>query len=265
MRLGSAVLMPKALKGVVRNTRGKYGVYSLIKACALRLILVLAVFGIVLAANICNTQYVVPLKSGDWIRYDIDVTYLGQTFQGSIELTIQYVQGTLITGTYELTTGGQSIVPPEQFTLDISTGVGQSARGFIVPANLTVGDFIPGESANVLALTDWRGRKAIVANASSPYLGFASQVYWDQTTGVLLETRGSVSGQDFSIVLAETSLWTGGLSLMWLIVIGVVVVVAVLALLLRRRKSPRIPPMVQQTEPPPPPPPQPFSTDHIRP
>ena len=250
--------MPKALKGVAWNTTGKREVYSLLKACALRFMLVLTVFGIVLAGNICNAQYVVALKSGDWIRYDVNVTYLGQTFQGSIKLTVQNVQGTLITGTYEMTTGGQSVVPPEQFTLDISTGVGQSASGFVIPANLTVGDFIPGESANVLTVSDWQGRKAIVANASSPYLGFTSQVYWDQATGVLLETRGSVSGTDFSITLAETSLWAGGLSLMWLIVIAVVVVVAVmavLALLLRRRKGPTLPPTVQQTELPLPPPP----------
>ena len=205
--------MPKALKGLVRNTKGKHEVHSMDKASTLRCTLILMILSVFLAANTCSAEYVVALKSGDWIRYDVNVTYLEQTFQGSIELTVQNVQGTLITGTYEMTSAGQDIVPPEQFALDVSTGVGQSARGFIIPANLTVGDFIPGESASVLNVTDWQGRKAIVANASSPYLGFASQVYWDQATGVLLETRGSFSGQDFSIVLAETSLWVGGLSL----------------------------------------------------
>lgn len=230
------------------------------KTHSLRLMLIFAVFGLVLTASISNAAYLVTVKSGDWLTYDVSVTYLDQTFQGSIKLTIQNVQGTLITGTYEVTSGGQSIVPTEQFSLDVSTGVGQSASGFILPANLTVGNFIPGESANVLAVTDWQGRKAIVANASTPYLGFLSQVYWDQATGVLLETRGSMSGSDFSIVLAETSLWTSGLSLMWLIIIIVVVVAAaltVLTLLLRRRKGLTRKPLPPVTTPPPLPPPPP--------
>jgi hypothetical protein len=234
---------------------------AMTKIHSLHLLLIFAVFGFVLTAGISNAAYVVAVNNGDWIRYDVNVTYLGQTFQGTIELTIQNVQGTLITGTYELTSGGQSIVPTEQFSLDVSTGVGESASGFILPANLTVGDLIPGESANVLAVTDWQGRKAIVANASTPYLGFLSQVYWDQATGVLLETSGSMSGSDFSIVLADTSLWTSGLSSIWLIVIVVVVVVvvvaalAVLTLQLRRRKGLTPKPWATETTSPPPPPP----------
>lgn len=228
------------------------------KIHALRLTLIFVVFGFVLTASISNAEYIVAVKNGDWMRYDVNVTYLGQTFQGSIKLTIQNVQGTLINGTFELTSGGQSIVPTEQFALDVSTGIGQSANGFILPANLTVGDFIPGESANVLAVADWQGRKAIVANASTPYLGFMSQVYWDQATGVLLETSGSMSGSDFSIVLAETSLWTSGLSSVWLIIIAVIAVVAaltVLTLLLRRRKGLTPPSLAAGTASPPPPPP----------
>jgi len=53
-----------------------------------------------------------------------------------------------------------------QFSLDISTGSGSYASRFIIPANLTAGQLIPGEAAYVQSIVDWNGRKAILANAT---------------------------------------------------------------------------------------------------
>lgn len=219
------------------------------------------------AVSVSRAEYVVGVKSGDWIRYDITISYLGQSVKGSIKITVQSVQGVYVNLTYEVSVQGQTLTPPEQFILDVSTGSGGSASGFIIPANLTVGQPIPGEAANVQTIADWRGRHAIVANATSPFMPFEARVYWDQATGVLLETTGSISGTDYStdysISVVETSLWGGGLFgldwMIWVIIIAVVVavVVVIVGLMMRRRRVQTVPPLSQEGQPPPPPPPPP--------
>lgn len=215
-----------------------------------------------LTATISNAVYLVAVKNGDWMRYDINITYQGQTVKGSVKLNIQNVQGLLVSGTYEVNVEGYSVMPATQFTLDISTGSGGYASGYIIPANLTVGEPIPGEAATVQKIADSHGRKAIVANATAPFMGFEAQVHWDQATGVLLETSGSAAGTTYSISLAETSLWSGGLLGMdltlWIAIIVIVIVaVAAVTLILRRKRAQAGPPLPQAGQPPPPPPPPP--------
>ena len=198
--------------------------------------------GLVLA-NFAKADYLVGVSRGDWMIYDAEVTYLGQTFEESVNLTVQTVEGVLITGTFEVTSQGLEVVPTEQFTLDISTEIGQSARGFIIPANLIVGGSVPGESATVLNLTDWNGRTAVVANASAPFLGYPSQVYWDQATGILLQANGSSQSSDYRITLVDTSLWNNGFfglnstTLAVLVVGGLATILVIYSLLVRRRKA----------------------------
>jgi len=194
-------------------------------------------------ANFAKADYQIGVNGGDWIIYDLEVTNLGQTIEESVNITIQNVEGVLITGTFEVTTLGQYVVAAEQFTLDVSTQIGQSAHGFIIPANLTVGNSIPGESATVQNLTDWNGRTAVVANTSAPFLEYPSQVYWDRATGVLLQANGSSRGLVYSITLVDTSLWNGGFfglnsTALTVLVVGVVAAVLVVySLLIRRRKA----------------------------
>ena len=232
----------------------------------LNVIVLISLFGWVLFSNVAFAAYSVGVKNGDWIRYDISISSAGQTATGSIKISIQQVQGVQITGTYEITVQGYSIMQPTQFSLDISTGSGSYASGFIIPANLTAGQSIPGEAADVQSIVDWNGRRAIITNATMPFAGFNGQIYWDQETGVLLEAKGSVTGTTsatYSLTVAETSLWSGGLlgggALTWIIVIIVVVVVviAVAALVLRRRRTLSAapsPPQMAQSPPLPPPP-----------
>lgn len=197
----------------------------------------------IVVTNFAKAEYPVGVNGGDWMIYDAEVTYLGQTFEESVNLTIQTVEGVLITGTFEATAQGQFVVPTEQFTLDVSTEIGQSARGFIIPANLTVGSSVPGESATVLNLTDWNGRTAVVANASAPFLGYPSQVYWDQATGILLQANGSSQSSAYRITLVDTSLWNNGFfdlnptALAVLIVGGISTVLVIYSILVRRRKA----------------------------
>ena len=106
------------------------------------------------------------------MRYDITVTYLGQSVRGSVKLTVESVQGLLVSGTYEVNVQDYSVMPATSFTLDVSSGIGGYASGYIIPANLTVGQTIPGEAATVQTIADWHGRKAIVTNATVPFMGF---------------------------------------------------------------------------------------------
>jgi len=231
------------------------------KAFVYRSIAIAALVYIIMVTSVSNAAYLVAVKAGDSIRYDINVTYQGQSATGTIKLTVQSVQGTLITGTYEVTVQGQTAGQPEQSTLDVSTGSGGSASGFIIPANLTVGNFIPGEAASVETIGDWRGRKAIVANASSPYMGFMSRIYWDQATGILLESTGSLTETQFSITLAETTLWSDGLfgldKIFIIVVVAVVIIAVVAGFMLRKKRAQAFPTMAQGVPPPPPPPPPP--------
>lgn len=148
-------------------------------------------------------------------------------------------------------------MPTEYFTLDVSTEIGQSARGFIIPANLTVGSSVPGESATVLNLTDWNGRTALVANASAPFLEYPSQVYWDQATGILLQANGSSQSSDYYITLVDTSLWNIGFfdlnpTALAVLVVGVTATgLVIYSIVVRRRKvkhSEQSPQNVQPTK-----------------
>jgi len=206
-------------------------------------------------ASFVKANYPIGVNGGDWIIYDLEVTNLGQTIEESVNITIQTVEGVLITGTFEVTTQGQYVVPTEQFNLDVSSQIGQSAHGFIIPANLTVGNSIPGESTTVQNLTDWNGRTAVVANTSAPFLEYPSQVYWDQATGVLLQAKGSSQGLVYSITLADTSLWNSGffglnsMALTVLVVGFIAAVLVVYSLLIRRRKAKNSDQSTQNVEP----------------
>jgi hypothetical protein len=210
--------------------------------------------------NSAKAGYVTGVKSGDTINYNITVTSniagMGQSFSGSIKITVQSVQGTEINGTIEISLLGYG-TPASPISIDVATGSGTYA-GFIIPANLTVGDTIPGENAQVENIVTHNGRKAILANATSPFGGFSGQVYWDQATGVLLETSGSAMEINFSITLAGTTLWSGGFIFewwIWLIIIVVIAVVAALAFLIMRRRRPKAAQVSSEILPPPPPPP----------
>ncbi|MEM3579772.1 MAG: hypothetical protein QXQ64_00725 [Candidatus Bathyarchaeia archaeon] len=203
-------------------------------------------------------QYTTGVKSGDWIKYDFDISYMGMSYKGTIKITIQSVTSTTISGTVELTGNFPGTPPGTSFYIDIATWSGGSF--FIVPTNLNVGDYIPGVGATVQAIADWQGRKAYKANTG--FTGFPVEVYWDQATGVLLELKGSMStpygSATMSIKATDTNMFSLGLGwFLWVIIIVVVVaVVAVVAvILLRRKKPPAAPPSPVQPAPPPPPPP----------
>jgi hypothetical protein len=229
-----------------------------VKKGIIRIIPILLVWSALLGSFPVMAEYTCGVKSGDWIKYNINISYVGQSVAGSMKITIQNVQGTHINGTIETSVQEIFGTVTENISIDIATGTGTYA-GFIIPANLTVGNPIPGESANVQSIVTKNGRNAIATNATSPYGGFSGQVYWDQASGVFLESSGSAVGTSFSITLAETSLWGGGFLFdwwIWMIIIVIVVgVAAATVLMLRRRKPAAVRRLIQEQPPPPPPPP----------
>jgi hypothetical protein len=205
-------------------------------------------------------QYTVGVKNGDWIKYNLSMSGQGENVQGWIKITVDSVSGTEIKGTYAVGVGDQQL-QQISFTLDIASGYGEIS-GFIIPANLTVGQTIPGESTTVQNITTRHGRTAIYAAATDPYSGGTGQVYWDQATGVLLEVTASYGGYEYKLTPAETNMWGGGLFgvgplglelWIWIIIIVVIVVgITTVVLILHRRKP--LPPSIPPPPPPPPPP-----------
>ncbi len=225
----------------------------------IRIIPILLVWSALLVSFPVMAEYTCGVRSGDWTKYNINISYAGQSVTGSMKITIQNVQGTQISGTVETSVQGISGTQTENVSIDIATGTGTYA-GFIIPANLTVGNPIPGESVNVQSIVTKNGRNAIVANASVPSVGFSGQVFWDQATGVFLESSGSAAGTSYSITLAETSLWGGGFLFdwwIWMIIVVVAVGLAAAAVLMLRRRKPAATQRLIQEQPPPPPPPPP--------
>jgi hypothetical protein len=206
-------------------------------------------------------DYTLGVKNGDWIKYDATFSYAGQGLSGSVKITVENVQGLQMNGTIEFNVQGYSVAQSQPISVDVSAGTGAYSQ-FIIPANLTIGDYIPAEGAYVQAIVTKAGRKAIVANASIPLEGVLGQLYWDQATGVLLEADTQISGTEYSLTLAGTNLWGGGFTFdwwAWMIIIAAVVIAALAALILLRKKYPRRKSPLQTESvpsvPPPPPPP----------
>ena len=187
--------------------------------------------------------YTCGVRSGDYMRYNVSILgpVRSDSIKGSIKLTIQSVGCPHVSGTYEASVQGYSVTPqPEPFSLDISAGIGEYG-GHIIPANLTFGNTIPGEGTTVQSIVDWGERKAIQANATSPFSGLEGQICWDQLTGVLLEAKSSTGGTyTYSIVLAKTNMWSGAFSGWWILIViaaVVAVILTVTVLMLRRKKT----------------------------
>lgn len=182
--------------------------------------------------------YAVGVRSGTWMTYA--ASSAGSLKKASYyNVTVENVTGTVISG--------YSGFGADHFLLNISTG---STRGFlplglplIIPANLTVGQFIPplvpfNSSAYVQEEVYWNARKAIRATGYDH--GSAYTFYWDQATGVLLEARAHTS-----TILVETNAFdvsfpAGGntdFPLALFIGLVVVIVIASVVFLAKHRKT----------------------------
>ncbi|MEM3736031.1 MAG: hypothetical protein QXH40_05530 [Candidatus Bathyarchaeia archaeon] len=200
-------------------------------------------------------QYTTGVKSGDWIKYDADVSFSYQSstysFKGTINMTIQEVTSVSISGVIEVvgtTSGSPPDTPPispglKSFSIHIPSWTSSGMFfSLLIPSNLDAGKSIPETDMTVQETVDWHGRRAL----KSKYMNL--EVYWDQATGVLLEMKGSASYETgyatVNIKATNTNMFILGLD--WLpfiiIILAIMIVVAVVALIIMcRRKTPTAP------------------------
>jgi hypothetical protein len=222
----------------------------------------LLIFCFVVLAGVARAV-VVGVQPGDWITYDVtgpsDVP--GQTVHYWAKVTVKDVSSTIVSITMEtnLTTLGT-----RDYAIDIAYDcwIG-GAWPYIVPANLSLGDGIPGVPiATINDTTQHFGRDA--AHISVVSSEETTDWYWDREKGVLLEMSGVTQRGPMSYTMDSTNMWGNTLSLPGLdwqvfavivIVAGVAVAVVAAGLILHSRKrsttvsQPRF-------QPPPPPPPK---------
>ncbi len=207
--------------------------------------------------------YSVGVKKDNYIKWNLDnnIPILGQAIHqtGWIKLTILSIDGDRITATYDshFDPGISGTTPiDEKVTgyIDLSTGesnfplsstpiLGRATGGLIVPAGLSGNDNIPG-IGDVQGTETHEGRNAVYI--VTPGVGTSIKTWWDQETGVMLETHfefpyGSVTGSR-TVKLTETNVWGGSfLGMDWwlylVILVVIVAVVSVAAIAMQRRKS----------------------------
>jgi len=207
--------------------------------------------------------YGVGVKKDNYMKWNLNnsIPLLGQTIHqtGWMKLTILSIDGERITATYEshFDPGISGTTPVDEKVtgyIDISTGesdfplsstpiLGRATSGLIVPAGLASGDSIPG-IGDVQGTETHDGRNAVYI--VTPGVGTSIETWWDQETGVLLETHfefpyGSVTGSR-TVKLAETNVWGSGFLLAdwWLylaILVIAVAVVSIVAIVTKKRKS----------------------------
>jgi hypothetical protein len=189
------------------------------RASLLILCLVLATTPITIVAVAAPT---VGINAGEWIKWNITVIAPAQnetvilTMTAWLEVTVQSVTGTQVSGTYVGSSGNQLGLPVSStdFTVDVSTGAGTAIYGnvpLIVPANLSVGDSVPGTSLMVTLNTTQDDRDAAYAvgltNATSS-ANATSQFYWDRVKGVLLKATVNYSDRSMALLeVVDTNMW----------------------------------------------------------
>lgn len=210
----------------------------------------------------------VGIKVGDWVKYGVS----GSLSAGGLswmKIEVTDVEGTSIT-VNETThaANGTEAVEPLVFVVGSSEG-GIGGIGWIIPANSTVNDTVSFSGADILltqeSVRSYGGVSRTVVGLDISVAGTSVSIFWDKSTGILLETSENYSGESFGIVASQTSFSSNGASggalgglawWIWAVIIVVIVGAIGAGLFMLRRKKPTtgaIPP--QQLPPPPPPPP----------
>ncbi len=193
----------------------------------------------------------VGVKAGDWIKVDYTISGwpAGQPYPEWLKVEFLTVEGTnaTIRVTMHMSDGTEqnATVPVDV----VAGGQALGLSGFVIPANLTVGDTIfmsgygnvtiEGETTRTYA-----GASRTVVYASISQYGTQLTYYWDKQTGVLVESSGTSDGMTITAKATETNMWQPelfGLDLILLyslIIVTIVVVAAVAFLAIRRKKKP---------------------------
>jgi parallel beta-helix repeat protein len=191
----------------------------------------------------------VGVKAGDWIKVDYTVTGApsGTTLPLWLKVEFLSVEGTNATArvTMRMSDGTE-----QNATLPVDVVAGGQAlglSGFVIPANLTVGDVVYMSGYGNLTIagettSSYAGASRTVIYASFSQYGTQLTYYWDKQTGVIVEastTSGTMTGTGKA---TETNMWQSAHGFpidptLLYIAIAVVIVAAAVFLVLRRRKA----------------------------
>jgi len=213
-------------------------------------------------------DYTVGVKTGDWIKYELNASWNGTGTESSpttemkqmswSKVEIKNVSGTKVT--LETITGyknGTTEQPPN-ITIDVATG---EFMEILTPANLKEGDSIPQQSGSVKKINGTITRTycgasrnvnfAYITLVHETILSKTIKVYWDKATGIMVEfylyssatTSTAQQTFEFSQKATETNMWSadilGLISNNLIYIAGIVVLVVIITVsvfLLRRRK-----------------------------
>ena len=224
---------------------------------------VIVLIGMLVPATV-SAEISVGVKEGDWIEYK--VTFTGtppSPYPTWIKIEILSVQETTVTvnATMNMSDGTQDT---DTMPVNIATGSGDLSL-FIIPANMKSGDTFYLEYYGNITISGvetrtYAGASRTVVYSTISQDGVTSTVYWDKSTGVLVEISQPQAEFTISAKADGTNMWEAqpfGLPIdptvfYVLIIVAIAGVAAVTLLVVRRRKK-----LPEEIVPPPPPPPPP--------
>ncbi len=179
----------------------------------------------------------VGVKPGDWIKYQITLSYNG-TASGTINFgelgAAEYVKSEILTVIDTTITAKMSLHMKngtditQMLTGNVATGTGNLTM-FIAPSGMQKGDSFPGmmfgSYSPTITITDTVSRTCCGTSRTvnmyslsvPPTNGYSASIaaYWDQSTGVLTELSMSMAmpeqTMDMKILATETNMWTSGI------------------------------------------------------
>ncbi len=215
----------------------------------------------------------VGVKAGDWIKMNYTVTGSGITYPKWIKVEILGVEGTNVTVrlTMHMPDGTES---SENLTLELAETFHYDTGGtldtlfgfgFVIPANLTVGEgartyitllfpkrFFLGYEINGEITRTYAGADRAVVYTAYDYIGgrYGNDpltCYWDKQTGVIVEASATLDGMTVNAKITETNMWAAAPEeeipfwmqwWFWAIVAVVIVALAGAVYFLKKRKPP---------------------------
>jgi hypothetical protein len=181
--------------------------------------------------------YTVGVKPGDWMKYQVTLTYTGTEPDTSdfgelgaaeyMKGEILSVDGTSVRAKMSMhMTNGSDI--EQTLVGNVATGSGNLTI-FIIPSGMSKGDNFPGmmfgSDTSTLTITDTASKTYcgtsqtvnVYSLSAPPMNGFSASIAanWDQATGVLVELsmQMSMTGQsmDMKVLATETNMWSSGI------------------------------------------------------
>ena len=193
----------------------------------------------------------VGVKAGDWIKVEYTITGWpsGQPYPKWLKVEFLSVEGTNAT---VRVTMHMSDGTDQNDTVPVIVGAGGGEAfglsGFVIPANLTVGDsvYISGYGNVTLAgetTRTYAGASRTVVYASFSQYGTQLTYYWDKQTGVMVEAYTASGGVTATAKATETNMWQpapSGFPIEPIYIIAIAIIIIIIAaaiLLIRKRKT----------------------------